>query len=172
VSTECRSNAIEMSRKCMFHEIRCLGRISHMKTSYEVNMTNRLQVGTTFGLSPERARVLGRHSWMIQRARGFVTYRKRRGGLLGARGQVGEQPGNRQWMRSRQLCRYLGCSLRHLYWLIRHRGFPFYVLRSRRGPRYVFWRPHVDAWLRRYAKKGRRLSPWNCFGAYDRPVGR
>ncbi len=66
-------------------------------------------------------------------------------------------------MLSSQVCEYIGCTLRHLYWLIEKRKFPFYFLDIgdvvRRGvPRYVFLRSEVDRWLKGYRGRGKRLG--------------
>jgi excisionase family DNA binding protein len=62
------------------------------------------------------------------------------------------------WMYSRHLRKYLGCTLRHVYWLIANRGFPHYFDRSGCTRRYMFNVYEVDAWLRRYRGKGRQLG--------------
>ena len=66
--------------------------------------------------------------------------------------------GKSPWMYSRHLRKYLGCTLRHVYWLIVNRGFPHYTDWSSRTRRYVFNVHEVDAWLRRYRGKGRQLG--------------
>ena len=100
-----------------------------------------------------------RHWRMFDRAQGFVRRRRKllRMDLRHRVQSVRARP-RVILMRSGDLCRYLGCSLRHLYWLIQNRRLPYYVSFSSKGPRYRFRRMEVYAWLQRYRGKGRRLG--------------
>ena len=69
---------------------------------------------------------------------------------------VTRQP-QRVWMTTKQICGYLRCCLRHVYWLTLNRRLPYHHYWSRSGPRYIFITAEVDAWLRRYRGKGRQL---------------
>lgn len=104
-----------------------------------------------------RQRVWRRHRKMFERAVGKVV-RKRRPVRRGCQSQtVATQP-RKVWMSSKELCQYLRCCLRHVYWLTLHRRLPYHYYVSRSGPRYVFKTGEVDAWLRRYRGKGRQLG--------------
>jgi hypothetical protein len=63
-----------------------------------------------------------------------------------------------KWMFSKDACEYLGCTRRHLYWLTRHTGLPYWVFRSGPFPQYAFSRPQIDDWLQSYRGKGRELG--------------
>ena len=62
------------------------------------------------------------------------------------------------WMYSRHLRKYLGCTLRYVYWLIVNRRFPYYNDWSSGTRRYMFHIREVDGWLRRYRGRGRQLG--------------
>ena len=61
-------------------------------------------------------------------------------------------------MFSKEACEYLGCSLRHLYWLVRRQGLPYFVFWSGPHPQYVFRFRDVDKWLKTYRGKGKELG--------------
>ena len=108
-------------------------------------------------LPPQR--VSRRHKRMLDRAVGFVVYKKRPLKVyFQHRAPVAGKKRRWTWMFSRHLRKYLGCSLRHIYWLILNRRLPYHVYRSSRTPRYIFRREEIDAWLRRYRGKGRQLG--------------
>jgi excisionase family DNA binding protein len=67
-----------------------------------------------------------------------------------------QKPGFRMF--SMEACQYLGCSMRHLYWLMRNKSFPFYVFEVGATPRYSFNSREVDDWLSKYRGKGKQLG--------------
>jgi len=95
------------------------------------------------------------HNRGFTRASGFVIRRRRPvKKFIRCRNATVKKTPKSPWMFSRHLRKYLGCSLRHIYWLIVNRGFPHYIHWSSRTRRYMFHIYEVDAWLRRYRGKG------------------
>ncbi len=102
-----------------------------------------------------------RHKRMFDEAGGFVFHtRTPLAGYPRKQAPKAKAEGKRRkrWMFSKDVCKYVGCSLRHLYWLIRERRFPYYVYESAPSPRYVFDIDEVNDWLRKYRGKGRVLG--------------
>ena len=99
-----------------------------------------------------------RHDRMLERSLGHVVRRKPVTGKVRAPRRPFRREPFRVWMFSRHLRKYLGCSVRHIYWLTSKRRLPYHVFNSTRGPLYIFKRAEVNWWLRRYRGKGRQLG--------------
>ena len=94
----------------------------------------------------------------FSRRPGLVTRRRRRVKRFVRHRSAMKKRAKSPWMFSSHLRKYLGCSLRHVYWLIVNRGFPHYFDWSSCTRRYMFHVYEVDAWLRSYRGKGRQLG--------------
>jgi hypothetical protein len=100
-----------------------------------------------------------RHKRMLERARGWVHSRSRSTPILASdHFRVGRRKRKKVWMYPRRMSRYLGCTRRHLYWLIRNRRFPYHLTGSSASPRYIFKVGEVNRWLSGYRGKGRQLG--------------
>ena len=100
-----------------------------------------------------------RHKKMLERSKGWVVYRRRPKPIVTSNGVTPQRPGHRKvWMFSDGMSRYLGCTRRHLYWLLRNRSLPYHVFGSGPTPRYIFWLKEVRCWLLSYRGKGKQLG--------------
>lgn len=95
-----------------------------------------------------------RHNRMREGSRGWVRFRPRPAPIFGSRRLKGQK---KLWLRPLGMSRYLRCTRRHLYWLMRNRRFPYYLTGSVNSPRYVFKVREVNIWLSGYRGKGRQL---------------
>ena len=100
-----------------------------------------------------------RHKRMVDGGAGFMFYSTARFSEYPNRsaGRV-EPEQKKKWMFSKEACKYLGCSRRHLYWLVSNGDLPYFVFTSSPSPRYVFRSREVDEWLKTYRGKGRQLG--------------
>jgi hypothetical protein len=96
-----------------------------------------------------------RHSRMLRGSRGWVGFSRRPESTTSSRRLRGPK---KVWLRPRSMSLYLGCTRRHLYWLIRYKRFPYYWTGSVNSPRYVFEVGEVNKWLSGYRGKGRTLG--------------
>jgi hypothetical protein len=100
-----------------------------------------------------------RHKRMLERSKGWIYYRSSPTPILGSNHFiVGRRESKRVWMYSGGMSRCLGCTRRHLYWLIRNRRFPYHLIGSKASPRYIFRAREVNRWLSGYRGKGRQLG--------------
>lgn len=100
-----------------------------------------------------------RHKRMLERSKGWVHYGWNPTPILASdHFEVGSRMRKKVWMYSGGMSRCLGCTRRHLYWLIRKKRFPYYVIGSEASPRYIFLAREVNRWLSGYRGKGRQLG--------------
>ena len=101
----------------------------------------------------------GRHRRMLERSRGWVHFRSRPTPIPASNHfKIRRREYKKDWMYPRSMSRYLGCTRRHLYWLIRNRRFPYHLTGSSASPRYIFKVGEVNRWLSGYRGKGRQLG--------------
>jgi excisionase family DNA binding protein len=100
-----------------------------------------------------------RHEKMLAGASGVMFYSRVH--LAGYPGEPSSEVNVEQKKRtifSKEACDYLGCSLRHLYWLVRNQGLPYFVFWLGPHPQYAFRPRDVEKWLKTYRGKGRELG--------------
>ena len=100
-----------------------------------------------------------RHKKMLRGAWGYMFQSTTHlAGIPGRPAPRAKRKRKKVWMYSKEACDYLGCTLRHLYWLTRNAKLPYFVFTSGPTPRYVFKIEQVNEWLNKYRGKGRQLG--------------
>lgn len=104
---------------------------------------------------PEIRRWTPEQKRMIDNAKGIVLFTDT---PLAGRSRSRAKKKRERFFFSKELCQYIGCSLRHLYDLVSKRGLPYYALNTGESYKYYFRQRDVDEWLANYSGKGVQLG--------------
>ncbi len=100
-----------------------------------------------------------RHKRMLERSLGWVWFGSSPAPALASNhSEVRRREHKKVWKLPHRMSQYLGCTRRHLYWLIQKWKFPYHLTGSLALPRYVFEVGEVNIWLSGYRGKGRQLG--------------